>query len=199
MVRLKALSREPASQVGMAQIDELTLERAKRGDEAAFRALVDAYKSAVFGLLSRMLVPRGRRALVEDLAQETFLRVFRALRSFGRDGRTNLLAWILTIASRLALDELRKPNLTTPLDAVPNLRSVERADARAEHRDAAFRVERALAAMAPEYSIVFMLRVGSGLEYDAIAHALGIDIGTVKSRLSRARAELRKALDEEET
>src|SRR5215470_16260375 len=130
MVRLKILTRGPAAQPDMGDLDELTIERAKRGDESAFRELVDAYKSAVFALLSRMLVPRGRGALVEDLAQETFLRVFRALPKFGRDGRTNLLAWILTIASRIALDELRKPNLTTPLDSVSDLRSPERADAR---------------------------------------------------------------------
>ena len=183
----------------MGDLDKLTLERAKRGDEAAFRALVDAYKSAVFGLLSRMLVPRGRRALVEDLAQETFLRVFRALPSFGRDGRTNLAAWILTIASRLALDELRKPNRTTPLAEAPEPRSFERTDARAEHGAAALRVRQALARMAPEHSIVLMLRAGSGLAYEAIAQTLGIDIGTVKSRLSRARAELRALLDEDES
>ena len=199
MVRLHAVAPESLARPSMEDLDEVTIERAKRGDEAAFRRLVDAYKSPVFRLLSRMLAPRGRRSLVEDLAQETFLRVFRAIRSFGRNGRTNLLAWILTIASNVALDELRKPNLTTTLDDAPDLRSSERADARAEHNAAATHIERALARMPPEYSIVFMLRAGSGLEYEEIAAALNIDIGTVKSRLSRARAELRAALNEEES
>ena len=83
MVRLKILSRGPAARPDMRDLDELTIERAKQGEESAFRELVDAYKSAVFGLLSRMLVPRGRSALVEDLAQETFLRVLNTLRRKG--------------------------------------------------------------------------------------------------------------------
>src|SRR5262249_45174452 len=61
------------------ELDDLTLARAQRGEEPAWRALVERYQRPVFALLSRMLSPVARRDLVEDLAQETFLRAFRAL------------------------------------------------------------------------------------------------------------------------
>ena len=92
MARLQMVAREPLARPVMGDLDELTIERARRGDQDACRQLVDAHKSAVFGLLSRMLVPRGRRALVEDLAQETFLRVFRALR--GSEWQAQSPAWL---------------------------------------------------------------------------------------------------------
>jgi RNA polymerase sigma-70 factor (ECF subfamily) len=84
----------------------VTLSRAKRGDREAFRTLVATYQDRVFALLGRMLFASGRVWLVEDLAQETFARVFRALPR--EDGRTRLSTWILSIAARLALNELRR-------------------------------------------------------------------------------------------
>ena len=97
-------------------LDDLTLARAQRGDRQAFRALVERYQRPVFALLGRMLLRAGRESIVEDLAQETFVRVFRSLASFGADGRRNVSAWILTIAARLAIDELRRdPRRAEPL------------------------------------------------------------------------------------
>src|SRR5687768_15947133 len=90
------------------ELDELTLVRAQRGEDAACRALVTRYQRDVFALLSRLLGPAGMRGLVEDLAQETFLRAFRALPGFDRGGPARLSSWLLTIATRLALDELRR-------------------------------------------------------------------------------------------
>src|SRR2546429_10030995 len=100
----------PASRSEMAEplVDDMTLARAMRGDEGAFRLIVTRHEAQVFALIGRILL-RGRgQGIVEDLAQETFVRVFHALPSFGRDGRWNLTAWILTIAARLAVDELRR-------------------------------------------------------------------------------------------
>src|SRR5215470_592892 len=96
------------SRAGSRELDDVTLARAQRGEAAAWRALVEHYQRAVFALLSRMLAPSGRAALVEDLAQETFLRAFRALPAFDRGGRARLSTWILTIATRLGIDELRR-------------------------------------------------------------------------------------------
>src|SRR5262249_48617126 len=90
-----------------AELDDLTPAPAQRGDEPAWRALVERYQRPVLALLSRMLSPVARRDLVEDLAQETFLRAFRALPSFDRAAAGRLSSWLLTIAARLALDELR--------------------------------------------------------------------------------------------
>src|SRR5215213_1464126 len=88
------------------ELDEVTLARAQRGDRAAQAMLVERYQRPVFALLSRMV---GReRALVEDLAQETFLRVLRSLAGFTVNGPARLSTWIVTIATRLALDHLRR-------------------------------------------------------------------------------------------
>jgi RNA polymerase sigma-70 factor (ECF subfamily) len=167
------------------ELDELTLKRAQRGEDRACRELVVLYQRRIFALLGRML---GRTSLVEDLAQETFLRVFRALPAFSPHGPARLSTWILTIATRLALDEIaRKKPQPVPVDAAVPPDAEARALGRA--------IERAVAELAPEFRAVFLLREYHDLDYEEIARALEIDLGTVKSRLSRARAALRKALE----
>src|SRR6185503_9654648 len=89
-------------------LDELTLRRAQRGDEQAWRALIARFQHPVHALIWRLLVGRARHR-VEDLVQETFVRVLRALPEFDPAGPASLSTWILTIATRLALNELRRP------------------------------------------------------------------------------------------
>jgi RNA polymerase sigma-70 factor (ECF subfamily) len=157
---------------------------------------VERYQDAVFAMLSRTLAGR-RPGSVEDLAQETFLRVFRALPDFRASGPARLSTWILTIASRLAIDELRKKHAD---GVVPeSLTAPERADARVD-RDAARRaLLSALDALGDEMRAAFVLRAYHELSYEEIAEALGVELGTVKSRLSRAKASLREALTEVES
>ena len=177
-------------------LDDLTLSRARRGDRDAFRALVERYERPVFALLGRMLFRAGRESLVEDLAQETFVRVFRGLPTFGADGRSNVSAWILTIAARLAIDELRRqqPWLES-LDArTIGVASPAATDEPSDRLRIAAAIERAVAQLGPEYRAAFLLREVHDMDYESIAEALRVDIGTVKSRLSRARAALRRAL-----
>ncbi len=177
------------------ELDELTMARAIRGDRGAFRRLVERYERPVFALLGRILCGR-HEALVEDLAQETFVRVFNGLQRFGEDGRLKLSAWIFTIAARLAIDELRRrPERTQSLDAAGfEVPGVSRTDEQIERRGLAHAIERAVDALQPEYRAAFLLREVHGLPYESIAEALAIDLGTVKSRLSRARAALKAAL-----
>ena len=181
-----------------AELDPITLLRAKRGDKAAFGDLVHFYERPVFSLLSRMLLASGQRNLVEDLAQETFVRAYRAISTFGDDGRQHLSSWILTIATRLALDELRKrPLVTEPLGrAVDELPSHRRADDDMERRLLWEAIETAVRQLPPEYRAAFLLREVHGFDYESIADALNVDLGTVKSRLNRARSALRSALAE---
>ena len=180
------------------ELDELTLRRAKRGDRAAFGALVRFYQRPIFALLSRMLLSSDRRDLVEDLAQETFVRALRAIDTFGDDGRNRLSSWLLTIAARVALDALKRRALPTqPLeelaDIVPGPR---RADDELERRTLREAIGAAVEGLPVGYRAAFLLREVHGLDYEAIAEALDVDVGTVKSRLSRARAALRTALSE---
>lgn len=180
------------------ELDELTIAGAQRGNLKARRALVERYQRPVLALVARMLRGHGDSGLVEDVTQETFLRVFRALPNFDRQGPARLSTWILTIASHRSIDELRKRKLETrSLDEVAaDVVGLSRADDATERKMLAVLIERAVADLAPEYKAAFILREYHGLDYAEIASALAIDLGTVKSRLSRARQRLRRALAE---
>jgi RNA polymerase sigma-70 factor, ECF subfamily len=180
------------------ELDEITVASAQRGSLRAKRALVDRYQRPVLALVSRLLRGYSDSALVEDVAQETFLRVFRALPNFDRHGPARLSTWILTIACHRSIDELRRRRLeVSPLESGPGeVAANDRADENAERRMLARVLDRAIDGLAPEYKATFVLREVHGLEYTEIAHILEIDLGTVKSRLNRARTRLREALTE---
>lgn len=179
------------------EVDAALLARAQGRDEAACRAFVRCYEARVFALLSRLLPGRGA-AVVEDLAQDTFARAFAALPRFDARGPARPSTWLLTIATRVALDEAKRARRapTDPLDDVdppsPAASSEEHAARAALER----RVRRAVVAMPEEYRAAFVLRVFHELSHDEIARALDVEEGTVKSRIARARAFVRDALAE---
>ena len=185
--------KEPSPPAHPPELDELTLRRAQRGDRDACRQLVITYQRAVFALVSRML-PADQHDHVEDIAQETFLQVFRALQKFSLLGPAKLSTWILTIASRRAIDWLRKARpATQPLDD----RAIAQDSTATPTGQIHQAIGEALAALPYEYRAAFLLREYHGLNYQEIAQALAIEIGTVKSRLSRARAAIRQRLVED--
>jgi RNA polymerase sigma-70 factor (ECF subfamily) len=177
-------------------LDEVTLARAKAGDTAAQTALVQRYERPVFSLLWRMIGPQ--RAVVEDLTQETFLRVLRGLPGFEYDGRARPITWILAIATRIALDHLRnsRPRRDTAIAPGSVPLPLPRPDQDVDRRALAVALVQAVEALGAPFKAAFLLREVHGLSYDEIAQALAIDIGTVKSRLARARALLQAALAE---
>lgn len=177
------------------ELDELTVAGAQRGNRRARRALIERYQRPVVALVARMLRGRADSGLIEDIAQETFLRVFRALPKFDRSGPARLSTWILTIATHRTIDELRRRRLDTrPLESASNLEAGDSADEYARRKMLAAVIDEAVGRLAPEYKAAFILREYHGLEYAEIARALEIDLGTVKSRLSRAKHKLRDAL-----
>jgi RNA polymerase sigma-70 factor, ECF subfamily len=167
------------------ELDEETLARARGGDPRAFRALYEHHADAVYGFLHRML---GDGAAAEDALQDAFLRVLPALRGFDPRGPARLSTWIFTIARRVALTALdrRRP---PPAGAEP-----APAQAQPELRLA---LEAAVAALPEALRSTFVLREGCDLSYEELALVEGIDVGTVKSRLHRARAALQAALHED--
>jgi len=177
------------------ELDDATLRRAVQGEADAARRLVEVYQDRVFALVSRMLSGRGR-ATIEDIAQDTFLAVFRQLATFDVRGSAKVSTWILTIAARRAIDEVRKQRPVLLAEPDRERAGEGRADDRAHRRELALAIEAALRDLSPELRAAFLLREYHGLDYAEIAHALGIDLGTVKSRLSRARAGLRERLAE---
>lgn len=171
-------------------LDELTIRRAQRGDERAWRDLIEHYQRPVHALVWRLLAGRARHR-TEDLVQETFVRVLRALPKFDPAGAATLSTWILTIATRLVLNELRRPELAS-LDREPP--GEERADHASERARLGAAIASGVARLPEGQRAVLVLREYHDLDYAEIADVLELDVGTVKSRLSRAREALRDHL-----
>ena len=181
-----------------AEIDELTLARARRGESSALSALVRHYQRPVYALVARLLV--GRRAdALDDVAQEAFIRVCRGLPRFMPEGKARLSTWILTVATRTCLNALRdRRRLEALVPPAAEDGSGGDPEQTAVEREQRRRVENAMAALPEDMRAVLVLRAYHDFDYPEIAAALGVEVGTVKSRLGRARAALREALADEE-
>jgi RNA polymerase sigma-70 factor (ECF subfamily) len=188
---IAVMRREAPKQAGHEELDRATLERCQAGDPMAFRAFVVRYERPVFALISRIA---GRGPHVEDLAQDTFLRAFRALPDFDLDGPARPSTWLLTIATRLALDARRKktPALLAVLPEAVNTTTPEHESSRAELQKALLR---AIEALPDDQRAAFVLAEFHGFGGKEIAEALGVAENTVKTRLFRAREKLGRALD----
>ena len=175
-----------------AELDEATMEGCRAGDAAALRVFVMRYQHMVFAFLSRSL---GRGPHVEDLAQEVFLRACPALPTFDSRGSARISTWLLTIASRLAIDARRKRRLpVAPLDADLAVAANGTPETERRRREIAGALERAALQLSNEQRDVFVLTEFHGLDAKELALCLGISEATVKTRLFRARARLRVAL-----
>lgn len=168
--------------------------RCLAGDDAAWEILVRQNSRLVYGLCYRFT---GESFAAEDLTQEVFLRVFRSLGTF-RCGEASLATWLSRLTRNLLIDHYRASHderLNSTIDDVPSLDLVvthhaanpERAFARREAGDL---VQSILAKLEPELREPIIFRDLEDMNYRDIATAVGIPIGTVKSRLNRARAEL---------
>jgi len=170
------------------------LDRLRAGDAEAFEELVRAYQHRVFGVALRML---GNRAEAEEVAQEVFLRAHRALAGFR--GEARLSTWLYGISSRLCLNRLASSEwrLARPGgDALLRLASsAPDAGALAERDELERALEQAIADLPEDRRIVVVLRDLEGLPYEEIAQALDVPVGTVRSRIHRARLDLKEKLE----
>jgi RNA polymerase sigma-70 factor, ECF subfamily len=171
------------------EVDDLTLRRAQRAEEQACHELVAHYQGAVFALLGRLMCGARRRE-VEGAAEATFLRVLRELPRFSIVRAARLSSFILGVAARIGLEELRRRRRSTaaPLKDAPLAGGAE--------PDVGDAVRRAAAALPAESRAVLLLRDCHHLEVQEIARALEIDVGVVRSRLGQARAAVRAAVGE---
>ncbi len=179
-----------------SELDDLTLERARRGDRDACRAFVVRYQGLVFHTASRVL---GRAAPeLEDVAQDAMLKCLDALPGFDPKGSAKLSTWIATITARTAIDALRARRVVVPLDALRDVRAAQQSEPDAALGDAQerARLAKAMEGIGPDQRAVMVLRVEHDLGLDEIARALKIEVGTVKSRLARAKQALLAALGE---
>ena len=189
MMALVMSQPEPAR---IEEIDRAVLDRARARDPIAMRAFVVRYQRQVFALLSRVM---GPGAHVEDAAQETFLRAFRALPAFDPAGPARVSTWLLTIATRLALDDRRRRRLpTAELDAAASVPGGATPESEHARRELGAAIVRAAAELSDDMRAAFVLADVHGFTMAEIAQALGIPENTAKTRVHRARQHMRGRL-----
>ena len=171
----------------MADSDERELiERCRAGDDSAFEELVDRYKNLVYAMAYRLVPDKSQ---VDDLAQEVFLKVHRGLPYFRGDAR--LSTWIYRIVSNVCF-QARDSARRTPIPNDPRGRGAHDGSfADVELRD---RLEKAMQQLPENYRLLIAAHYLEGVQYEALAEAMSIPIGTVKTHLYRAKKILRELL-----
>jgi RNA polymerase sigma-70 factor (ECF subfamily) len=202
----RSLRLERAGRSMLDAEEQELVERLKRRDEAAFNAFVLRYQDRVFRILLRML---GDRAEAEDLAQEVFISIFKAIDSFRGDSQ--LSTWVYRVASNHCRNRLkylarRRQKLMDDFDeehvaAAQGALSPDRQgtpDRLLEARQTESLLEEGLARLDDEQRELVVLREVEHLSYEEIMAITGLPEGTVKSRLHRARSALREHLERRE-
>ena len=176
--------------------EAMIVRKVLQGDVNAFEKLVTEYEKAVYAIAQRMT---GNAEDAADMTQETFIKAYNSLSSFRGDSKFSV--WLYRIANNVCLDFLRSKNRRptvslsaedddgeeTQLDIADESQSPELLLESSLTRDA---VRRGLDSLPPDYKQILLLREIQGLSYEEIAAALGIESGTVKSRIFRARKRL---------
>jgi RNA polymerase sigma-70 factor (ECF subfamily) len=183
----------------MTDDDARWIARARAGEAAAFRHLVEAYGAALFRVCARIT---GDRALAEDAVQEALLNAFRHLADF--DGRSALSTWLYRIAVNAALAQVRKRrdlevawpqgegDAAMPFDAADQSPTPDR---QAMSADTRRQVDAELARMSPIERAAFVLRHQEGRSLEEICAVLSINVSSAKQAIFRAVRKLRAALE----
>ena len=181
----------------MTREEEIRIvQKVIRGDVNAFEKLVLEYEKNVYNIALRMT---GNSEDASDMTQEAFIKAYNSLQSFRGDSKFSV--WLYRIATNVCLDFLRsrsrKPTVSlsvednegeeVQLDVADESQSPELLLDRQMTRES---VRRGLETLSPEYRQILLLREIRGLSYDEISQALGLEVGTVKSRIFRARKKL---------
>jgi len=181
------------------------IARAAGGDEAAFSSLMEQYERLVFNLAFQYTQNREDAA---DVSQETFLKVWRTLPAFR--GESSFSTWLFRITQNSAIDLLRKRAGSQTLsltvdgeDGEDDGRERELADPTSDHDPAAAieqeersgAVRAAIASLRADHREILVLRDMRGYSYGEIAEMLGLELGTVKSRINRARIQVKEFLE----
>jgi RNA polymerase sigma-70 factor, ECF subfamily len=181
----------------MADFDERALiERCRAGDDGAFGELVDRYKDVVYGLIYRMI---PERSLVDDLAQDVFLRIHRGLPYFR--GEAKLSTWVYRIALNVCTEARSRRSPEVPLESgsegIRRSHEPTATDGAFRELELRDRLEKALAQLPDNYRFLIAAHYLKGVQYEALAETLNLPLGTVKTHLHRAKRRLRELLDGE--
>jgi RNA polymerase sigma-70 factor (ECF subfamily) len=170
------------------------VHQAAHGDSAAFHVLMERHAQELFRLASSL---SASRADAEDVVQETFIGAYQGLRRF--DGRASVKTWLKRILVRQAArtwNRSKRSRSTLPIEAVDMSPPSRQKTSATALVDGKIDVAAVLRTLAPEHREVVVMREFDQMSYAEIAQVLEIPIGTVESRLHRARAELRAKLDD---
>ena len=182
----------------MDRQEQRLVDAARNGDEAAFEELVRLYEKRVLALTNRMCRNPEDAA---EAAQEAFISAWQGLKFFRGD--SSFSTWLYRLASNACVDLLRRegrhqtaagPSLNdeeTKIDVADTAATPHEAAEQQELREL---IEEGLQSLSPDHRQVLILREMHQLSYDEISRSLDIDVGTVKSRISRARKQLRNFL-----
>ena len=167
------------------------IDRCRRGEQGAFEELVDQFKNLVFAMIARTVSDRSR---AEDLAQDVFLRIHRGLPYFR--GEARLSTWIYRIVVNVCTqDKSHAPasvSLDDPDSKLPPPARVDRRFSDFELRD---RLEKAIQQLPPQYRLLIASHYLQGVQYEDLAEAMNLPLGTVKTQLHRAKRRLRELLE----
>jgi RNA polymerase sigma-70 factor, ECF subfamily len=170
--------------------DEADVANVLAGDIAAFEGIVRRWQSPLVNLAYRFCWDRGR---AEEMAQEAFLRAYRALGSWRHDAAFS--TWLFALATNLYRSELRRtPASTMSLDEVAELRDLRPVDGGLENQDRDETIRRAVLRLPAKYRETLILFYFHGMDVPAAARSLGLPEGTFKARLFRGREMLRGKL-----
>ena len=187
---------------------DVALTAARRGELGAFNTLVEVFQRQVFNVCYRTL---GNAEDAADAAQETFLSAYRGLKTFNGSA-SGMRGWLLRIAINACYDQLRRRQRrhADSLDAMGSADAEQGPPSAAERlpdpapdpeqrslsAESARTIQQAIDSLPPDQRLTVVLCDVQGLSYDEAAQIMAVELGTVKSRLSRARAQLRAVLVE---
>ena len=180
--------------------DQKLIRRCKRGEEAAFQAVLTRYRGPIYNLCWRM-VRNDEDA--RDLAQEVFIKVFRLLDRY--DEQYAFSSWLFRIATNHCIDHLRRQRLrflSLERDGGSDDDEAEmqianddpEPDVVLQRREALEKLEEVIAELPPHYRVITLLRHDQQLSYEEIAETLQLPLGTVKARIHRARNMIQQML-----
>lgn len=181
----------------MTNEDQQDIDRVLQGDQAAYAALVERYQRRLLGWLFHAC---GSRDEAEDLAQETFARAYRKLRLY--EGRSSFYTWLCRVAMNLLISQRRRKRIENQVTregfevAMSSVGQEQAVDQQMERSEIQQYVQAAIAMLDVERRTVILLRDFDGMDYEQIAETLEIPVGTVRSRLHRARLELKSILEQ---
>ncbi len=190
-----------AKDASAKQEDKAYIAKAKAGDMAAFELLVQQYEKIVYNVTLRMM---NHSEDAKDISQEVWIKAYRSIANF--DERAAFSTWIYRIAVNTCIDEMRKRKGKQSLSLDQEFQDEEGAwkhevaDAGATPEECVLQQEtkneiyQALDKLSEQYKTVFILRDMQGLTYEEIEEITGLALGTVKSRISRARRHIKEEI-----